>query len=181
MAGDDLERWIADARAAEAVDARVRERWLRTQAAESSTIAGTLIALAEAGRPVVVITTAGRRHAGVVTMVGQDFVTVVREERLTLVSLRALASVEHSREFGAAPTDGELEPSLAAPVTLHDVLSRAVGDRPRLMLHAGDAHTTGQLVAVGVDVVTLRTDAEPPGLAYVSLGSVSEASLLDSG
>src|SRR3954449_10120436 len=43
----DLERWAADARAREAADARVRERWLRAQAAEEASLAGVLLALAE--------------------------------------------------------------------------------------------------------------------------------------
>src|SRR5215213_6343157 len=43
----DLERWAADARAREAADARVRERWLRAQAAEDASLAGVFLALAE--------------------------------------------------------------------------------------------------------------------------------------
>ncbi|MDQ6909776.1 MAG: hypothetical protein M3Z84_03170 [Actinomycetota bacterium] len=177
-----IERWVAEARAADAVDSRVRERWLRTQAAESSTWAGVLITLAEAATPVVVTTSAGRRHAGLVVTVGDDFVAVRRAgERVTVISIAAVASVKPSGPARATPVGGERHPSSSAPVTLLGVLERAVGDRPRLMLAAGDTQVTGQLLAVGVDVVTVRTDAHPPGLAYVSLASISEASLLDSG
>ncbi|MDQ6928911.1 MAG: hypothetical protein M3159_09685 [Actinomycetota bacterium] len=178
---DGIERWAADARAADAIDARVRERWLRTQAEESSTLAGVLVALAETATPVVVTTSTGRRHGGLVTMVGEDFFAVRRgEERVTLVAMAAVGSVEPPSSKGSLPIEGERQPS-SSPVTLRDVLGHAVGDRPRLMLYAGDARTTGRLIAVGLDVVTVRTDADPPTLAYVSLGSVSEASLLDSG
>src|SRR4051794_41889772 len=44
---EDLERWAADARAREAAEARVRERWLRSQAEEGASLAGILLALAE--------------------------------------------------------------------------------------------------------------------------------------
>lgn len=179
---EGIERWVAEARAADAVDSRVRERWLRIQAAESSTWAGVLVTLAEAATPVAVTTSAGRCHAGLVATVGDDFVAVGRaEERVTLIAMAAVASVVPTGSERATPVGGERHPSSSAPVTLLGVLERAVGDRPRLMLTAGDTRVTGQLVAVGIDVVTVRTDAQPPGWAYVSLASVSEASFLDSG
>jgi hypothetical protein len=182
-AGDleGIERWVAEARAADAVESRVRERWLRTQAAESSTFGGVLLSLAEAGATVTVVTVAGRRHVGVVTMVGEDFFTLRRtEERTTMLACAAVASVEPPGARRPINADDECRRT-PSPVTLRDVFSHAVGDRPRLLLYAGTSRTAGQLVAVGTDVVTVRTEAEPPGVAYVPLGSVSEASLLDSG
>ena len=179
---EGIERWLAEARATDAVDSRVRERWLRTQAAESSTWTGVLVTLAEAVTPVVVTTSGGRRHTGLVTTVGDDFIGLRRaEERLTLLAMGAIASVEPLARGRTTPVDGEPTRSSAVPVTLRDVLERAAGDRPRLMLTAGGTQVTGQLVAVGADVATVRADGDPPRLAYVSLVSVSEASLLDSG
>ena len=179
---EGIDRWLAEARAADAVDSRVRERWLRTQAVESSTWAGVLVTLAEAVTPVVVTTSAGRRHTGVVTMVGDDFIGLGgAKERPTLVSMAAIASVEPSGSSRRSPVDGDRHQSPFVPVTLRDMLERAAADRPRLMLTAGGTRVTGQLMGVGADVATVRTDGDPARLAYVSLASVSEASLLDSG
>lgn len=187
MAGDraveGIELWVAEARATEAVEARVRERWLRTQVAESSTLAGTLVGLTEAATPVVVTTSSGRRHTGLVAMVGEDFLGLRRaDERVVLISIAAVASVEPSARTRPVATDSDGAPSRSSSgVTLRDVLARAVADRPRLQVHCDGATLVGELVAVGLDVVTLRKEARPPGWAYVAVASVSEASLLDSG
>jgi hypothetical protein len=179
---EGIDRWLAEVRAADAVDSRVRERWLRSQAAESSTWTGILVTLAEAVTPVVVTTSAGRRHTGLVTTVGDDFIGVRRaEEQLTLLAMGAIASVEPLGRGQTTPVDGEANHSSPVSVTLRDVLERAAGDRPRLILTAGGTRVTGQLLAVGADVATVRADGDPPRLTYVSLVSVSEASLLDSG
>jgi hypothetical protein len=180
-AAEGIERWVAEARAAEAVEARMQERWLRTQAEESSTLTGTLVGLAEAGAPVMLTAGSGRRHAGVVAMVGADFVGLRRaDERVVLVSIAAVVSVEASGSARPVGADGELH-SVSSGVTLRDVFARAVGDRPRLQVHCDGATLVGELVAVGLDVVTLRKDTQPPGWAYVAVASVSEASFLDSG
>ncbi len=91
---EEIERWAAEARARDAVDARVRERWLRRQAEEEATFAGLLLDLAERQVGVVVTTTANRRHTGVVEAVGADFVALrVAGGRTVLVSLPSVAAV----------------------------------------------------------------------------------------
>ena len=72
----EFERWAADARARDAADSRVRERWLRQQARDEATLAGILIGHAERGAVLVVATTGGRRHRGTVAGVGDDFVAL---------------------------------------------------------------------------------------------------------
>lgn len=192
MAGepfDDFERWAAEARAAEAVEERVRQRWLRTQAEESAELGGVLAALAEEGAEAVVTTSAGRRHAGRIAMVGIDFIVVRRgEQRATLVAFGAVAAVTPTRPHSGAPSgatvattapsagDGWSRPS----TRLIDVLASAAAERPRLILFAGEARMPGELIAVGSDVVTLRTNTMPPGTAYVPVTSLSEVSLFDS-
>jgi len=180
-AAEGIERWVAEARAAEAVEARMQERWLRTQAEESSTLTGTLVGLAESAAPVVVTTTGSRRHIGVVAMVGNDFVGLRRaDEQVVLISIAALASVEPSDSARPRTADAEPQPA-ASGVSLRHVLASAVGDRTRLQVHCDGTTLVGELVAVGLDVVTLRKDTQPPGWAYVAVASVSEASFLDSG
>jgi len=185
----DLEQWAADARAREAADARVRERWLRAQAAEEASLAGVLLALAERRETVTLTTVHGRRHRGVVTGVGVDFVAVeVPAGTPTLVALAALADVRVV-EQGAAPgtrstaqaaTTGDGPGQAAMGVRMGDVLAQAAGQRPRVAVHAGAASVVGELRAMGSDVLTLRTDGDARAV-YIGLASVSEVSFLASG
>jgi hypothetical protein len=179
----DVERWAAAGRARAAADARVRERWLRRSAEEEAELAGVLLDLAERGVTAVVTTSSGRRHPGRVAAVGADFVAVRTDgNRTTLVALGALASV---RVNGLGPATGgrgvEGGGARSVVVGMADVLAHAAGRRPRVHLHCDGATVAGELRSVGTDVVTLRTDGDPSGQAYVSLASVSEISLLDSG
>jgi hypothetical protein len=176
----DLERWAADARAREAADARVRERWLRAQAEEESSLAGVLLALAERRETVVVTTVVGRRHRGVVAGVGVDFAALKAPDgSTTLVALTALGDVRVVEEGRrSATTTGDAGVELG--VRLGEVLAQAAGQRPRILVHAGVAAVTGDLRAVGGDVVTVRADGAA-GVVYVPLTSISEISFLASG
>ena len=184
----DLERWAADARAREAADARVRERWLRAQAAEEASLAGVLLALAERRETVVVTMASGRRHRGVVTGVGVDFVVVeVPAGTSTLVVLAAVGDVRVAEDgggpasrvatTGASPSG---DPPTALGVRLADVLAQAAGQRPRVAVSAGAAAVVGELRGMGSDVLTLRTDGDARAV-YVPLASLSEVSFLASG
>ena len=176
----DLERWAADARAREAADERVRERWLRAQAEEEASFAGVLLAAAERRATVLATTSVGRRHRGVVTGVGTDFAAVEAASGvLTLLSLRTLADLRVMDRRAHAAT-GSTEGDRALGVCLADVLAQAVGPRPRISVLAGAASVVGDLRAVGTDVLTMRTDGAA-GVAYVGLASVSEISFLASG
>jgi len=179
---DDIERWVADARAEEAAGERVRERWLRQQAEEEASFAGVLVDLGERGVTVTVTAVSGRRHQGRVAAVGADFVALRAESgRLTLLPLPSVARVRlapPARRVSGGPRHGvEGSPQ----VTLADVLAQAVGDRPRLSVHFGADHLLGELRAVGADVLSLAVDDQPSGLTYARLASVSEISFLDSG
>ena len=175
----DLERWAADARAREAAEARVRERWLRAQAEEEASLGGVLLALAERRATVVASTRSGRRHRGMVTGVGLDFAVVEGGAgTATLLVLAALAEFRVVEGAPRRPTTGDAE-GRELGVRLVDVLAQAAGQRPRVAVQAGQISVVGDLRAVGGDVLTLRTDAA--ALAYVGLASVSEVSFLASG
>lgn len=183
MAGglDDLEAWAAEARAREAAESRVRERWLRAQAEEGAQFASVLAGMVERGAPVTVTTTAGRHVSGQLTSVGEDFVALtLAGGRRTLVALAAVAWV---REAPGQRSEGSLadrgDPPEAA--ALVDVLAQAVAHRPRVAVQTDDATLTGELRAVGVDVLALETAGDPPALVFVRLPSVYEISFLDSG
>ncbi|HEX3620873.1 MAG TPA: hypothetical protein VHT97_01000 [Acidimicrobiales bacterium] len=183
---DGLERWAADARAREAAGARVRERWLRAQAADAASVAGLLLALAERRETVLVTTTAGPAHRGAATGVGLDFVALETPSgTTTLVTLASVAwvrVVEAARRPGVAAVGdaGDEQDRAALGVRLGDVLSQAAGQRPRVSVLCGTASIVGDLRAVGDDVVTIRADGAA-GLAYVSLASLSAVSFLASG
>ncbi|MGH9280745.1 MAG: hypothetical protein ACRD12_21975 [Acidimicrobiales bacterium] len=192
---DDLERWAAEARAREAADARVRERWLRTQAEEDARLRLVLVGLAEQGTVVTAATAAGRHLTGRLTRVGDDFVAIESAGgRMNLVALAALAWCRSARGDrrrpeptvgpDPGPGGGPDAPALGIDQTaaaLVDVLANVADRRPRLLVHAGGAGLSGELRAVGVDVMVLETAEDPPALVYVRLPSVSDISFLDSG
>jgi len=176
---DDLERWAAGARAQDAAEARTRERWLRQAAEEEASFAGLLIDLAEDGRPVSVTTTTGRRHHGPIVAVGTDFVAVGGPEgRLVLVPTASVAEVRPATGTRRPPAANGRE---ALEATLAEVLAQAVANRPRVAVVLGAVTVVGELRAMGTDVLTVRTDGEPGATSYVTLASVSEVSLFDSG
>jgi len=178
---DDLERWAADARAREAADSRVRERWLRAQAEEGASLAGVLLAFAERRETVVVTTASGRRHRGGVTGVGEDFVAIeVPGGTTTFVALAALADVRVAEGTARSTTTGDRAGRGALGVRLAEVLAQAAGQRPRILVQSGAASVVGDLRAVGLDVLTVRADGTS-GAVYVGLTSVSEVSFLASG
>ena len=190
---EGLERWAADARAREAAEARARERWLRTQAEEDARLAQVLAGLAERRAPAVATTTTGHSVNGRVTAVGEDFLALSGPAgRLTLIPLAALAWVRPSGGFqgrrravalGPDPAEGGTEDELpgGTSATLVDVLSHAAAERPRVSLRVAGATLTGELRAVGLDVLVVETSGEPASLAYVRLQSLSDISLLTSG
>lgn len=188
---EDLERWAAEARAREAAEARVRERWLRTQAEEGGRMASVLAGLAEQGAEVVVTTSGGRAVPGRLASVGRDFVALVSPAgRTTLVALHAVAWVRPSPPAGTGrarrapamgPDDDVDDGDPSSGAALADVLSEAVADRPRVAVFADGASLTGELRAAGVDLLVIEPAGAPSALAYVRLGSVYEISFLDSG
>ncbi len=190
---DDVERWAAEIRVRDAVDARQRQRWLSQQAQDEAAFASLLLGLAEQGVAVIVTTTGNHQHIGRVAAVGADFAALgTTGGRTTLLSLAAIGAVkvadaaerrrrEDHRRLGP-PGDARPDPGTRViGVTMADVIGHAVERRPRVQLFAGVAQLGGELRAVGADVATLYTDGDPPGLAYVRLASVSELSFLDSG
>jgi len=191
---DDLERWAAEARAREAAEARVRERWLRTQAEEGGRLASVLAGLAEQQADVVVTLAGGRSAPGRITGVGADFVALRGPAgRMTLIALGAVAWVRKAPESGPARGGGRPGPAMGPDdrgfdeddvppgAALADVLAQAVAERPLVAVFADGTSLTGELRAAGLDLLVLEPAGAPPDLAYVRLGSIYEISFLDSG
>jgi hypothetical protein len=167
-----LDRWVATAWTAEAAASRSRQRWLRQVADESATFAGMLLDLAERGAPLVVQGRGGRRHRGTVLAVGADFAGLRTEGGVDL--LLAFSGIASVRSDG-----GGLTPSGDRIATFELGLAEAIAavgsDRPRVLLvTTADADgLSGELRAVGRDVVTLRLDGDGSTI-YVPMASIAE-------
>ncbi len=135
-----------------------------------------LLDLAERGSDVSVSTVGGRRHHGSILVIGADFLAL----RLTtgpelLLTLAGVGSVRTAPL--ADPAVGER--MYPTDLRLADVLMELAADRARVLLVPADGaeSVAGELRSVGRDVVTLRTDGEPPATAYVPLGTIAEVAL----
>jgi hypothetical protein len=171
-----LDEWLADAQVERSADARAREHWLRAAADADATFAGVLLDLAERGVTVSVATVAGRRHQGVVQVLGSDFVALrVAHGHEVLLAMRSIASVRTAGAAGVAAG----ERVVTTDLRLGDVLGELAADRARVrivLLDASEA-VAGELRSVGQDVVTVRTDGEASGIAYVRTDAVVEVVL----
>ena len=174
-----LAAWLAEVVVDDAARARVRARWLAQQAAEEGTFAGVLTDLAERARPVVVQLANGRAHRGAVAMIGADVVGLrTAEGRDVLLRQSAITAV---RTLPGEPvTVGDRH--IVSDLSLAEALAALAEHRVRVLLVGADpSHAvTGELRAVGRDVVTVRLDGAG-GTAYVAVASLAETSLLESG
>lgn len=169
-----LDRFAADARVDAAVRVRSRERWLRHQAEEETTVAAVLADLRDQATAVEVHTRAGGLHRAVVRTVGVDHVVLADAQGrgTVVVALSALASVRTSA--GVAPVLGD-RTGPAADVHLADVLVELAEGRVevRVVTVAGDV-TAGTVRSVGQDVAVVASRDTPPAVAYVPLDAISE-------
>jgi hypothetical protein len=175
---DDL---LDRARADDAAQERARERWLKQQAAESATLAGTLLDLAEAGSPMAITTADGRTHQGEIVGIAAEFVALRSARGSVLIALDAVVSVRPRAAARTAVASGDRPPPL--DLTLREALADAVDDRPRVLLTSRGAAepVAGELRAVGQDVVTLALDGDERNACIVALHSLSTVSFLASG
>ena len=129
-----------------------------------------LVALAEQGRPVTLHVGTGRRHRGLIVRSGATWSSSGPVGRQVIVALAALESVRPQADVGAVSAG-----AVATGATLAEVIGRLAEQRERVLVVArsGEA-TTGELTAVGRDVLTLRLDAG--GVAYLSLAALAEVS-----
>jgi hypothetical protein len=171
-----LAQWTAEARVDEAARSRARERWMRQQAIEETHFIGVLADLAERGRPVLVHSTSGRRHRGLITALGVDFVAL-RTETSTevLVHSGAVAAVRTQPREGAAMSGRMVD----LDMTFRDAIEALAGERSRVLV-ATAAHDTfaGDLDSVGIDVVTLRIDGDERPMIYVPLDAILDLSVI---
>jgi hypothetical protein len=171
----EVERWVDEARVAEAADARSRRHWLRRQLDAEATLRGVLVEVAERDDPVTLTTTAGMDHSGRVVTVGADYLVLGEPGSTVLVPTAAVAQI---RVGGRGPAGADRRPAPEDARRLTDVLADLAAGRERVVVRSGPSACRGTLVAFGQDVVTLTADGPPPATVYVSLASLSEVALL---
>jgi hypothetical protein len=172
-----LDRWVAEMRSDDAAASRARERWLLTQAEESSTFVGVLLDLGEQQATVVVEGRGGRRHRGTIVAVAHDFCALrTPSGREVLLSYAGIGSVRAERRSSAPTGDRAVE----LQTTLDEALATLAEDRPRVLVVtlAGADGLAGELRSVGRDVLSIRLDGDPPAPAYVAIAGVAELSLV---
>jgi hypothetical protein len=165
-------------RVAEAAAARGRRRWLEVAAAESATIAGVLLDLADRRELVRVGIAGGGLVLGEIAGVGADVVVLDKGQGTwVFVPLRAVAEVRP--HDGAVPIGDRQPPD--GP-TLVDLLASAGERQDQLVLHLSDGSTvTGVVDAAGEEVVRVRLEDPTLGVTYVSPASIREVAVFRSG
>ncbi|MGH9116248.1 MAG: hypothetical protein ACRDWW_10535 [Acidimicrobiales bacterium] len=173
-------RWAAGERSVAAAGQRSRERWLRQQAASAATWAGVLVDLAEQSAPVVV-TVERRRRAGRLVGVGQDFLVLDQTVgRPALICLDAVSCLEPASRGssagsraagrgGAPPPGGDRQATIG--LDLASALAALAEDRAPVSVVVPGGEVTGDLVAVGEDLLVLRCAGGQA--AYVHRGAVA--------
>jgi len=164
-----LERWAADAAVDEAAGRRARQRWLRIQAEESGSLAGTLLDLAERGRPVG-LDVGDQRLRGRIVGLGSDFLAL-RSDRDQDVLVRTGAVEVVRAEPGEPAVTGDR--AAVVEVDLAGVLSPLAAERPDVLVRTRSGSAVrGELRRAGTDVVQVRVPGEPPAPAWVPIAAI---------
>jgi hypothetical protein len=185
-----LAHWAGDTHVVDAVSQRRRSSWLARQAEDETTLSAVLVGLGERACPATVGLTNGRRHQGIVALVGSDVIGLRTAHGQRWLALSAVAWLRTSPGRAVASGSGPLPVDAIGVldvgrgprlVDLASELADLALDRARVAIccEHGDETLVGALLAAGRDVLTLRDDGG--GLIYVALASVVEVSLPESG
>jgi len=183
VADDPLLELLDEARASDAGRGRGRERSLRRQAEEDASLVGALVDLAEHRSTVTLGTVDGAVHHGVVRAVGADFCVLGAERRSqthVLVRTAAIVTVRPDPDERHAAASGDRPPP--SGLRWLEVLATMAEDRQEVSIGTVDGgRVTGELRAVGRDVVTVALAGERRALCYVSASSMCDMAVLRSG
>lgn len=174
-----LARFAADARIDDAIRARSRQRWLRQQSWEDSSIASLCVHLAEIDASATLHCVDGRLLRGRIHAVGVDFLELSNAaSRTSFVPLAVVAALET-----LSPLAGGGRRLPTAP-TLSDVLSALADAEEQLTCSLlGSAETGGRLSGrvrwANEELFALQGEGKQ--VAYVRLSSVAVLSVTPSG
>jgi hypothetical protein len=167
-------RWAAAERVGAAAQSRSRERWLRQQAAETATLVGTVVDLAEQRADVAVLVGA-RTIGGRIVGVGRDGLVMAEASgAATVVPLDRVVAVRVAgRRTGTGEATGGRR--AAGEWRVVDALAALAAERSPVRLGVtGGEILSGTVLTVGEDVLTVQLAAG--GLrAHVALASVETA------
>jgi small nuclear ribonucleoprotein (snRNP)-like protein len=166
---DELRRWAADDETARLARSRSRARWLHQQAAESATLAGVLLDLAE-HRVVVTVETGARAHTGSLVAVSTGVCVLQEiddaEHHLALVPLATITML-----VPPVQAHGDRVPNLQ--LDLAGVLAGLAADRPTVSLELESGkRVTGVLETVGMDIVNLRVDRPAGAVVQLAIDAI---------
>jgi len=172
---DALSLWAAEAQVDEAARARTRERWLQQQSAEETTFVSVLADLTERGRSVLLQSSTGHSHRGVISALGVDFVALRTESGTdVLICTSTIASVR-SQPGESAALSGR---SVTLRLYLADAILAMAAERPRVAVTtAGGSPCNGELTSVGRDVITVRVDGDTRTNVYILIAAIGEIAL----
>lgn len=174
-ASSTFDRWLAGMVSEAATDERRRVAWLGHQAAEETTWAQIIAQLAEREEVIVLHTSAGRTHRGILEAVGRDFCALRNQAgRRVLATHRGILAVRSHRREGSLPED------LPSPWgSFADAIDALAVERPRISVFCSGAGAEwqGELESAGPDHLRLRLDGgDAAFIPYVSVAEVGEAS-----
>jgi hypothetical protein len=169
----DLVRLVADTRQADASRARARERILRQQAAEETTLLAVLLDLCEARADVTIAVACGRTIHGRLRSIGRDFVVVSTGGTDTIAPMTEITSIRGGPNIRDAEPSGHRTNDLGSSLAAH--LGGLAPERPHVTIvpRGGGNVLNGELRAAGADVLVVHVDGAAPATAYVPLPSVS--------
>lgn len=167
---------LDEARHAEAVRERARERGLRRRDTEAATLAGLVRDLLEAGTTVTVVTRGERRHTGVVVDAARDHLALQGPGGHTLVRHDAVLQVRPRPGSGSGIAAGDR--AGVTDRTLLEALTWVADDRPTVVVagHSAAEPLRGRLVGIGEDLLTVVADGlDAP--VYLPVDGVAELTI----
>lgn len=175
-----LAGWAAGQRVAGAAAGRSRLRALSEAAAGSATLVGLLVDLAERGAEVAITCTAPAPNqgagattvTGTVVGVGRDFVVMEQHSRRpVIIRTSSLASVQPLGGGAEPDAPGGDRPAPLA-LSLEAVLAELAAELAPIALGTGSGRLDGDLLAVGQDVLTLRSGVSPRRVIHIPTASL---------
>ena len=167
----DPDHELAEAKVAEAAEARRRHRRERDLLIEESTFRGVLTGLVDSRRSIVAVGAGGRRTTGVLVEIGSD--VVVMETTAGLIAAIRITSVLaiETADLGAAWSS--TEQSSTKHRTFADIVADVAGTGEVVALDlATGVHLDGEVLGVGQDLVIVRAGGSQT--IYVALDSLNE-------
>ncbi|MCX7619409.1 MAG: hypothetical protein N2037_01015 [Acidimicrobiales bacterium] len=171
----DFDRWASELVADEERARRTREAWLVRQAEQEATLQGTLVDFAERRDPVVVTLRNGRRHHGVLRLVGRELVGLQTPTGLTVLApSHSIAWVGAGGRARCSQLDNTGDRIVRTAGSLHAALETVAERQCEALIDFAGAVAAmrGVIESVGTDVLRVRVDGSS-GAAHVPIAAIA--------